>query len=904
MATLIDNSIKIDQQISEGYDGSKNLLDHFIDTKRGLKALQPTLFWTVKFLNDPYSKEIHFVNSVTIPGESLETEAVDTALYDIRYPLVNRRSTKNQFTIGLFEDIYSTTENIISEQIKRRSLTGGKHTTSTTDIIVVGYMMYGAGIKKWKRVPRIAYQFNNCYPIQIEDYKYDHTNQKWANVRNATFAFRDYHFTFNTGISEVRPSIYPKNPEPKYDAVDLTTEQKAIDLESIVFKNIGESQTKRNASAKEDVIMQADLDKIREGKFDQKQQGEHAKLLPSQAGNISSRMTENQQAAVEIMKISKGGDSTKSQRGPTDKDIPIKSTPYTNDFITEPKINKNPSAPESADIDNDIGFYVSDAAVERMSIYDKPAILKDWKFDTPMKSLERDSLLTTVIKTAVRKFLIPDTPLYNSGHGMAWQPDFMKDVSKAIRKVQQVFYTEPKIKNTPEEDHTTETSHFGANRVAVDPDDTPHTDPFSKEGMIEIPYDDHIINHGPADTVRINPNDFTRINEHGDPNNVNIDPNDHTTLENHGDPNNVNIDPNDHTTLENHGSPNNVNIDPNDHTTLENHDEGNLASIDPNDYTTLGTHGDPNNVNIDPNDHTTHTSHSTPNTVAIDPNDFVDSRADVKANEIPVNPDDRLEQTTAVGNQITIDQNDFADSENIKPNEVPIDKNDTPDAQNIPVNEKTVDEKDYVVSDELKTNDVVIPTNDTPKMDDIETKKVTIDPNDFVSSEHKIANKNIISVPSNDRPNELNHEKADMVLIPKDDTVTKFTMPQNVVSGGYKNDRILHHEEKPDLVVSFGDDTPDTEHISNMITRRRPETSLMDFANMIVNERKNDGQNRITKHENKGNVKDSVPDPLLTHDPSAANILDRSKESSTINTVNRDKGRLVDVHRDDHTEIK
>ena len=124
--TLINDSIPLDQAIADGYDGSKNLLDHFVTTKFGLKAFQPTLFWTLKFLdtknlqakNSRYSDQIHFVDSVIIPGESLETDSADTALFDIRYPLVNRRSTKNQFTIGMYEDIYSSTEQIISEDIK------------------------------------------------------------------------------------------------------------------------------------------------------------------------------------------------------------------------------------------------------------------------------------------------------------------------------------------------------------------------------------------------------------------------------------------------------------------------------------------------------------------------------------------------------------------------------------------------------------------------------------------------------------------------------------------------------------------------------------------------------------------------------------------------------------------
>ena len=77
----------------------------------------------------------------------------------------------------------------------------------------------------------------------------------------------------------------------------------------------------------------------------------------------------------------------------------------------------------------------------------------------------------------------------------------------------------------------------------------------------------------------------------------------------------------------------------------------------------------------------------------------------------------------------------------------------------------------------------------------------------------------------------------------------------------------------------------------------------MDFANMIVKELKNDRQDRIMQHESEGNIKNTVSDPLVKHDQNAINILDRSKENDTINTLNRDTGRVVDVHRDDHTEM-
>ena len=905
--TLINDSIPLDQAIADGYDGSKNLLDHFVTTKFGLKAFQPTLFWTLKFLdtknlqtkNSRYSDQIHFVDSVIIPGESLETDSADTALFDIRYPLVNRRSTKNQFTIGMYEDIYSSTEQIISEDIKKRSLNGGKHTDSTVDILVVGYLMRGAAQDNWNRYPRIAYFFDDCYPISIDDYKYDHTNQKWANVRNVTFAFRDYHFKTNV-VNEEKTLVEnydtPHDETYAYLWTDNNEQNETTALKTTQVKNI-------NVIGAGDYVVSKSVETAKDiedrtwSNFTKKL---NVKLLSDKANDPYSRMPGDHK--IGLMDYDAGSSEKISKLGVSSPNIAINPDTYTNPYITEPKLRED-LAHDKLDTQGAIEQYTSDYSVNKATSADKPAILKDWKFDTPIKSLEKDSLLTTVIKTAVRKFLIPDTPLYNSGHGMAWQPDFMKDVSKAIRKVQQIFYTEPKVANIPEEDHTTPTSHFGANKVSVDPDDTPKLDPFSKEGTVEIPYNDHIINHGPADTIKIDQNDFTRINEHGDPNNVNIDPDDHTTLEAHGDPNNVNIDPNDHTTLEAHGKPNNVLVDPNDHTTLEAHDEGNLAAIDPDDYTKLESHGQPNNVPIDPNDHTTHTSHATPNTVTIDPNDFVDSRGDVKANEIPIDPNDRLEQTKAVGKQVTIDQNDFADSENIKPNEVPIDKNDTPDAQNVSVNTKEIDEHDYVVSDGLKSNSVAIPKNDTPKSSDIETKSVTIDPNDFVSSEHKPANQNIVDIPTNDRLDEFGHKEAKTVSIPKDDTITKFTMPQNMVNTEDGYDRITKHEEKPSLVDISRNDIPDTEHISDRITKHRPEMSLMDFANMIANELKNDGNNRILKHENEGNIKENVPDPLLTHNQNAANILDRSKESDIINTLNRDKGHLVDVHQDDHTEI-
>ncbi len=905
--TLIDDKIPLVQEIAEGYDGNKNLLDHFVTTKYGLKAFQPTLFWTLKFIDTDYSgirdtkysDQIHFVDSVIIPGESLETDSIDTALFDIRYPLVNRRSTKNQFTVGMYEDIYSSTEQIISEEIKKRSLNGGKHTESTVDILVIGYLMRGGTKDKWDRYPRIGYFFDDCYPISIDDYKYDHTNQKWANVRNVTFAFRDYHFKTYSPVPKIDVETFSTSNIPtksythSWDDNNEPVIFGSVNISATNINNsvgIGKTSDGKKVAIFKNVVPNADDRTYRNWTNEvintwvnilPDKSKDYYSRLPDKADDPYSRMPGDHK--IGLMDYNAGKSEEISKFGPTDQNIPINDKPYTNPYITEPKLRED-LAHDKLDTQGAIEQYTSDFSINNATSADKPAILKDWKFDTPLPSLNRDSLITSIIKTAVRKFLIPDTPLYNSGHGMAWQPDFMKDVSKAIRKVQQVFYTEPKIKHSPEDDHTAEMSHYGANKVSVDPDDTPSLDPFSKKGSVEIPYDDHIINHGPANTVRIDEDDFTRITQHGDPNSVNIDPNDHTTLEAHG-------------------KPNNVNIDPNDHTMLESHNEGNLAMIDPNDYTTLEAHGQPNNVPIDPNDHTTHTEHDTGNLVNIDPNDFVDSRSDVKPMEIPVDPNDRLEQTKAVGKQVAIDLNDFADSEKLKANEVPIDKNDTPDARNVRSNTKEIDEKDYVLSDTIKAKEITMPTNDVPDTSDMKTKTVNIDPKDYVNADHKESRKNIVAIQGNDRTTETTHTDIDAVYVPKDDTITKFDVIDNLVPIESDNDRIVKHQGKPDLVDLPGNDTPDVEHISDRIDRYRPETSLMDFANMIVKELKNDRQDRIMQHESEGNIKNTVSDPLVKHDQNAINILDRSKENDTINTLNRDTGRVVDVHKDDHTEM-
>lgn len=188
----IDGSTITDKILLNRERGPYN--SDFFNTWKGLKGFQPTLFWQVffhnnSFFNDTKWDKNFFASKVTIPSESIQVGAIETGYSVPKAPIVDGKSSPNTFVIGFYVDIFSTLELTIHQWLKMVSRTGVKNNIS--DISVYGYLMGGAANETLEN-PCIQYKFHECFPTNIAEYTYDHTNQKWANVRNVTFGYRDY----------------------------------------------------------------------------------------------------------------------------------------------------------------------------------------------------------------------------------------------------------------------------------------------------------------------------------------------------------------------------------------------------------------------------------------------------------------------------------------------------------------------------------------------------------------------------------------------------------------------------------------------------------------------------------------------------------------------------------------
>lgn len=972
----------------------------FLRNINGLRSYQPTLLWKIEFdryktEDNNYPKQIViFTDSITVPGEKIATSTAETFIGDIPYPINERRNTTNMLSIGFFVDIYGTLEKRIVDDMKQIAQHGIKIGDKVKQQInLYGYRMGTNDYNKYKynqeftRPCYIHYQFEKCLPVTMDEYTYDHKNDRWGRTRNVTFSFVDYKIEVAATVLKDEDEKYEENKEfsygidfplrhmlPDAETIMINTQERKAKNGDIIWKGINPAKDDRLLYANwedAELLGTTDLSKGFKVKVDEedsrprnlikqtieqiftqtiegsdKEKGQLKTVVrPKPEDNIlsnvdtprwsSSNQTDNLLENTDDVKdrlVSQKGEvaykvetANKARKDRVNLSFAIgaihnagKSGNGVKMYYQEKSAQDLPEGARSSVSyttsyeTNSLSRKVTDGGAiytfRRPNDYGSDAIDPSNPTYGPYR---RESLITSIVKTAVKKYLVPDTPQYNGA---------LAPVAKAIRKVQQWFYTEPKHK--------------------------------------DIPYDDHIINHGPADTIHINqddtpyqnnlgrpslvpidPNDYTKQNTHGDPNVVPIDPNDHTEQNTHGDPNNVPVDPNDHTTHGNHGSPNNVQIDPNDYTKQNEHGDPNNVPVDPNDHTTHDNHGSPNNIPIDPNDYTTHGSHGNANTIPIDPNDYTmhDGHGDVDL--VPVDPDDHLIQTTAVGHQISIEQNDYAKSANLSPNLVPIDPNDhIVDASTLNVNKKLIDPNDYAVGANVDSNVVPVNPNDYAVGADIAAKTVPVNPNDYVvrtevkpdlvkvpqndhvadaatldyknvkieENDHALGEDvlkgkaKLVASPQNDMTNIFTHEKADLVSVDQNDAVKDHRRPDNIVPVG-QNDSIQKHRQKGKLVSVDQDDTPVASEVRE---KRVPvERSFIDFAKIIVNEKKSGGDH-ITSHDPVKEITRVDDDKLTSHSGLSTKLVDLPDEPQSIrSTKNRNTGHLVDVHQDDHTEL-
>ena len=844
-----------------------------------------------------------FTDSITIPGEKINVGAFDTFIGDIPYPYMERRATSNTLSIGMYVDIYATLETKIGDIIRRHSYDGIKISNDEKlQIQVLGFRMGSENsiVRQFFRPCYIRYAFTDCIPISMDEYTYDHKNSNWARTRNVTFAFRSYKVYKNeTKFLNDEEALKVSKPTPDWQTIQETKMAKGYTGGTPVTTEYWETiEGGSNGS-----IVYKAVDNKKKSSVDTPFSQITTRSKPMSEANAEKVLTHFKKANQEATGPTKFKNDREELSKELDKIVPLKSSWNKIYWFDEAAtFIKRDDSPYSPSVGGENQHYEETTQVgSRHGLI----TVANPSADTVMGhygKYRREGLLTNIINTAVNKFLIPDTPLYNSGHGMAWQPGFMKDVSKAIRKVQQWFYTEPKYKDTPEDDHPLINTHAKANAVGVDPDDTPTLRSHADGNVVEVPYYDHIVNHGPADTIKIPQEDFTRQTQHGDPNTVAIDPNDYTKQNEHGDPNTVAIDPDDYTRQNAHGEPNNVPVDPNDHTLQNTHGEASRVMIDPDDYTRQNAHGEPNNVPVDPNDHTAQNAHGDADLIFADDDDApVQTKS--QGHQIPINQNDFVRTNTLNPNMVPIEPNDhIIDSTNIDANLVPINPDDYVVGTNVHANTLLIDPKDYVSSINIKADHVKIAQNDhITDQDTIEYKNIKIEEQDYANAEDALKGDfNYIPTNSNDRTSVFDHETANLVPADQNDKITDHRKPENMVKID-PNDKMTAHRNQGNQIPVDSRDTPD---LSSLKPKHVPvEQSYIEFARLIINSVKT-GSDSIKDHNENVNLKKIADDKLVTHEKFGLNIVERPDEAqSIIPNHNRDTGHLVDVHEKDHTEL-
>ena len=874
----------------------------FLHHAHGLRSFQPTLLWKVVFSRYGTGDNIMFTDSITVPGEKVSTAMLETFVGDIPYPINERRTTSNMLSIGLFVDIYAFLETQIVNDIKEVAKSGIKtHQSEFKQTITLnGYRMNGTlpspTSEDFVRDCYIQYQFFNCIPVSMDEYNYDHKNDKWARTRNVSFAFTDYKII--TEAKELKDTKTYEDEKLYIAPTPFNSPNKNLKANSYVFPKRDDVKSKADSSQDAYVFKHVNL--IRGADWDNPGTGRDPTESPSFSIDTEKNplVKTETKAAGDRLLLNGTLNTMYTYTKLADNNRIFTSLPVDANFPTPPLVGsfKGKQGPTTA------GLQSIDAQEGRGLIPTGPTWA--WKLN-PVGNKDadtvngkygeysRNSLVGDIVRTAIKKYLIPDAPIY---HGL------LSPVSKAIRKVEQWFYTEPKHKTTPADDVPLVNTHVPADRVGVDPDDTPRPNIYDPYNTVEVPYYDHIVNHGPADTIKVPQEDFTRQNNHGEADTIKVDPDDHTHQDAHGDPNDVKIDPNDYTRQGAHGDPNDVKIDPNDHTKLGAHDDGNQVPVDPNDHTKLGAHGSPNNIPIDQNDHTRQGAHGDANLVPVDPNDHP-TQTNVKGNQILIDPNDYVRTTTLSPNVIPVDPMDhIIDSSNIKADEKMINPNDYVIGTGVVANTVPIDPEDYARSDSVKPNNVKIDPNDhIINQDDIDFNHVKINENDYADSEEVLKGKaKLVEISQNDRTDLFNHEKADLKPIDQHDAIHDHRKTSGLVPID-QNDKIMKHKKDQNRVSIDQNDTP---NVSELKPKHVPvPQSFIDFARIIINEKKVDGDN-IKQHNEHVDLKKVGDDKLTTHSESAINIVERPKEPQAIVSSRRDTGHLVDVHADDHTEMK
>lgn len=869
--------------------------DSFLRSKYGLNAIQPTLLWKVEFLGDAkfdidvdLSQEVSFTDSVKVPGETITVTSINQNYWmDIPYPVAEQRNTSNSFSVGFYVNIYSTVERLIIPWIKKVAVNGNiSASTPKLTVRLIGYSM-GAfsviGSDFGMRPYLILYTFKNCFPTSLAEYTYDQKNMAWGNVRNVDFSYTDYEVKFNDFFSYsdyFRDTSKGWFEDPK-DNKDINNSMQA------------EPAYERFHYSNKDLINRDTPNHKRLTDI-----GKNSKFKP-QHNPDDNEVAEPMEAITELI-----GDMDKN-------DDSVHGT-----YLTEIVGNRAHFGQNSRWINRPVGE--DERFVEPVLANGQKKDLEIGKNqDATNQSLKKESLLATVVKTAVKKFLMPDSPVFNPGHGATWRPEFMDRISEGIRSIQEVFYTEPLIKKADGMDFTDYSGSAArlaaGSALAVNPDEDDHPTEM---------------NHGDPSVILIDPNDHAVHLADYNPSLVSIDPNDYTHALQHGDPNVVPVDPNDHTIDTNHNKGRQLAIDPNDHTTDVSHNDGNRVSVDPNDHTTQTNHGDPNQIPVDPNDHTTDTSHDDGNQVPVDPNDYPTSD-NLKDNSVEVPTNDYVIAANLKYDKSTQPTNDAIIEHEPVGNLKQVDKNDYPSlsTNNRPNRLRTL----YDVGDSTKTGEYIpVASNpnliiwsdsskDTVSMDDLRNVSlIRSNPND-VASKTAVEDFAVLEkMPSNDVPdlsklNEIIERigqndtpnastvKYDEVVPDRNDAFNSFVDVGAELAHPNDNDSTINGNEVRRLVHPSPNDSPDVTKIS--VDGRKIEPSIMDFAKMFVDERRSAGTSDAARASDVS-INEKRPEATgVVSEGLSINMVERPDESQTVDVLRMNNVKIVDINGADHTEI-
>lgn len=854
--------------------------EDFLSGRNGLKSMQPTLFWKVLFVSTEGSplfngawKDGVFVDSFTVPNESVKVGTIESNPLVPQVALSDGRATPYTFKVGFYVDIYGSIEKNIYTWLKSAAVKGTTLVKKCT-VDVFGYPMGGKNDADTID-PYIQYRFYDVFPTNVDEYTYDHKNQKWANVRKVSFVFTDY----DVFVGEV-----------KYEqkTTNLYTEGER-DGVKYIYSNLNAFDRRQKKLG------------VGVGWYDRRDYNYNNRPIDpnSEINSEKDNYSDN-----EVIGDPRFGLKIVHDKYYKKFDVLANKADTSTGWIHYDDQEIFSVFPRNNSIEG--------VVVGRIIRPEKNAI-KDSTMKYPRSEISgfeesarpgRQSPITSFIQTAVNAYITPDTPHY---HGN------MKVISKVIRKVQQWFYEEPKHKDVPTDDRIER--HL----------------PSWKVGVVGVKEDDHLnINgHGPTDVVpveiqdnaqlgthtngpQVKVYDYDMISMHKKKPGLEVDPNDHTLLTGHEPSNGVVVDKDDMTANETHQDPNNVDVDPNDHTSNTSHQDPNNVGVDPNDHTGHTTHGSVNRVNVDGGDHTNNGSHMNVREVyspepdhlvssgAIDVpwvnteiNDQVDATV-IKIKRVVVGPDEAISEDISIdavepietggetSKSVLYNGNRPQKLDNTSGKEV-TDVVDTPDVSNIEASVKTI-KRNEPLSHEDKGKKVN-PDVGSVDVDKLNVRSISVESNDTVVSS---------SAFSGDNSSNYNKVSSSVQSI-VDHRNDSFTKVEN------DKEKLDLNEVETDLVSISNQPVEPPSHIGKQ-KMVNPENSFLDLARRIAEGKMVDieRQKHFTFKVDKivsTNMENSIDTRKIPTD-----IVDVGKYENAIREK-RDSGKIVDVHVKDKTEI-